>query len=276
MGFLLFFLTISSLVVTPLHFLGWRSALKLCACAVCGFLIFGQLHPASSDARLFAGLGAVVFIVGFAGSSLVRGGLSGLHLLCGEDGPCPGGTKELPGAAELAAGLFISAALTFLVFVALSWSMQSASYPLLMHLVLAVPGALLVWAWWALNWRKPTEADGLRQACLGCGLALLLLTSCSWFWYPSTVQAAVKDTVGNTPFCLWNSDTRKAAKSWDAFTFLTAPKRESRSHFLLVSASGDKWQWSYHESGFIPYARDDGAAWFNANCADAPDLNAAP
>lgn len=276
MGFLLFFLTISSLIVAPLHFLGWRSALKLCVCAVCGFSVFGQLHPANSDARFFAGLGAGVITVGFAGSSLVRGGLSGLHLLFGEEGPCPGGTKELPGWAELAAGLFISASLTFLVFVALSWSMQSASYPLLMHLGLAVPGASLIWMWWVLDWRKPTAEDGLRQTCLGCGLALLLLTSYSWFWYPSTVQAAVKDTVGDTPFCLWNSDTRQAAKSWDAFTFLTAPKRESSSHFLLASASGDMWEWSYHEFGFVPQARDGGAAWFNANCADTPGLNAAP
>lgn len=275
LSFVLFFLTISALLTAPLHFLGWRSALKLCACAVCGFSIFGQLHPAGSDARLFAGLGAVVFIVGFAGSSLVRGGLSGLHLLCGDEGPCPGGTRELPGWAELAAGLFLSASLTFLVFVALSWPMQSASYPLLMHLSLAVPGAFLLWVWRALNWQKPTGADGLRQTCLGCGLTLLLLTAYSWFWYPSTVRAAVTDTVGDTPFCLWHSDTRKIAKSWDAFTFLTAPKRESRSHFLLASASGGMWEWSYHEFGFVPFDRDEGAAWFNANCADAPDLNAA-
>ena len=275
LGFLLFFLTLSSLIVTPLHFLGWRSALKLCACAVCGFPVLGQLHPANSDARLFAGVCAVVFITGCAGSSFVRGGLSGLHLLFGDAGPCPGGTRELPGWAELAAGLFISASLTFLVFVALSWSMQSASHPLLVHLGLAVPGAILIWGWWILNWRKRTKADGLRQTCLGCGLALLLLTSYSWFWYPSTVQAAVKDTVGDTPFCLWNSDTGKVMKRWDAFTFLSAPKRESRSHFLLASASGDMWEWSYHDFGFVPHDRDEGAIWFNANCADSPGLNTA-
>lgn len=276
LSFLLLFLTISALLTAPLHFFSWKSALKLCACAVCGFSIFGQLHPASSDARSFAGLGAVVLLVGFAGSSLVRGGLSGLHLLCGDEGPCPGGTKELPGRMELTAGLFISATITFLVFVALSWSMQSASYPLLMHLVLAVPGAFLIWVWWALNWRKPTEADGLRQTCLGCGLALLLLTVCSWFWYPSIVQAAVNNTVGDTPFCLLKSDTLKVEEGADAFTFLTAPKRENKPHFLLLSASGDVWEWSYHDFGFVPHGWNKGAAWFNANCAYAPDLNAAP
>lgn len=275
LSFLLLFLTISALVTAPLHFFGWRSALKLCACAVCGFSLFGQLNPSSSDARLLAGLGAVVFIVGFAGSSLVRGGLGGLHLLSGDEGPCPGGTRELPRWAELAVGLFLSASITFLVFVALSWSMQSASHPLLMHLGLAVPGAILVWVWWALDWRKPTKADGLRQTCLGCGLSLLLLTSGSWFWYPLTVQAAVKHTVGDVSFCLWNSDTRKLMESWDAFTFLTAPKRTSDSHFLLASGDGHMWEWSYYRFDFVPYAKYNGRAWFTVECADAPDLKSA-
>lgn len=274
LSFLLLFLIISALVTAPLHFFGWRSALKLCACAVRGFSVFGQLNPGGSDARLLAGLGACVFIVGFAGSSLVRGGLSGLLLLGGDEAPCPGGTKELPGWVEMAAGLFISATVTFLVFVALSWSMQSARFPLLMHLVLAVLGALLVWAWWALNWRKPTGADGLRQTCLGCGLALLLLTSGSWFWYPLTVQAAVRDTVGDDSFCLWNSDTRSLMENWDAVTFLTSPKGKSDSHFLLVSGRGDMWAWSYHGFGFVPYAKYDGSAWFTVECAGGLVLNA--
>ena len=270
---LLAFVVFSALVTAPLHFFGWRSAFKLCACAVCGFSIFGQLNPDGSDARFLAGLGATLFIVGFAGSSLFRGSLSGILLLSGEERPDPGGSRELPGWAELAVGLFISATCTFLFYVALSWLLQSLSFPLLMHLCLTIFGAILVWGWWSLDWPEPTEVDGLRQACLGCGLALTLLTSYSWFWYPSTVQAAVTDTVGDAAFCLWNSDTRKVVESWDAFTFLTAPKRESSSHFLLASASGEMWEWSYHKFGFVPYDKDDDATWFNANCADTPDLN---
>lgn len=271
-GFLLGFLVLGSLATAPFHLFRWTSALRLCAATVCGFLVLAQLNPQDSIAR-FASVVAFVFVLaGFAGSSLFRGGLTGLLQFFNNETFDPGGNLELPRWGHFTADLWISACITLLIFVSLSWSTQSMRLPLTLHLGLAVVGFGLLGAWWLWPSRRFTGVGFLRQFCLGCGITLFLLTSYSWFCYPSIVRTVIRETVGEAAFCIWNPDRREVMTSWDEFAFLTAPKRVSDSHFLLVSG-GRIWEWSYHKLGFILDGREQHMKWFNDACPGEFELS---
>ncbi|MFN3249471.1 hypothetical protein [Roseibium album] len=252
LGFLLTFVVLGSLATAPLHLFRLASGLRLCAAAACGFLVLAQLNPEDSVARFVGGLVFVFVVAGFAGSSLFRSGLTRLLQLFNNEKFDPGGDLELPWWGHLATGLWISACVTFLIFVFLAWSTQNFPYPVGLHIGLAVLSASMVGTWWHLAQQRPTALSFLRQACLGCGLTLLLLTSYSWFHYPSVVQAAVRETIGDADYCLWNVDGQDAARLWLEFTLLTAPKRDSDAHFLLTT-NNKVWEWSYFKFGFVSY-----------------------
>jgi hypothetical protein len=257
--------------MSPSFFVRLQSALKLSAAAFLGLLLWWRLTPPSEPVGM--GLGVVLaalIVAGMCFAVVLRLLFAFLVHFFKREIAIRDAETASPVWLDVVFGIWASGILSLTGFIALSWQTRDLAHPFLVHLILAIAGAI-AFTVSAIMGATALLARPLHfSAGIGTGASILVLTAYSWAWYPQMINDAIVRTVGGEPFCLYSLETRKALPQGARLTFLTLPKRNSNGHFHLVSPK-KMWDWSYYLRKFDSETPSD-PYWFQRFCADESGL----